>query len=110
MHQFTFIIKQTLNLRPLPFVEEATGIDQEVTDIRLLSTALLDCQIPFSTTLVPIAGQDARVKLNFVVQPPLLSRPLDVSLDLRGRSIELGPVGVGLKWERLRVSRNVAAT
>jgi len=56
VHQLTFVIEQTVNLGPLPFVEEATGVDQDITDILLLSTALLDLQPPLATALIPIAG------------------------------------------------------
>lgn len=75
MHQFSFEVVQTVNVRPLPTVQDTTGVDKELSlvDDKLVSAEISGSDSPGPSLIDPLNLLHPVAKLDIFLNKVVLS-------------------------------------
>ena len=103
---------QTRDIRPFPLVEDTGSRHEDVGDVleRFVAVHVLDLDVPFGRLFIPACFCDFVLELHVFLDPVFVGHALPVLEDFPLGSVELAPLGTGLKAELVGMCGNVACT
>lgn len=110
MQQCALVLVEPRNGRPLPVVEDAAGVDEDVAVIADDSTGgqVLNLDVVTSALVVPVGADNLVAGLDVLLQAVLVGEAIKVVEDLLGRGVDSGPVELGLEAPGVVVRGDVA--
>jgi hypothetical protein len=109
VEKLALVVLQAVDIRPLPVVQETSGVDEDVgvvVDDGTVSGGDLD--IPLNLLGVPCGGRDRVAEFDVLLEIVLCGESLEVAVDFSGAGVDRRPGWVGLETPGVGVSRDIA--
>ena len=83
MKESSFVVLQTWNSRPLPVVQDTTGIDQDIAMIadNAVGVKISNLDVVASALLIPVGTNDLMLCLDVVLQAIFVGESIEVFED-----------------------------